>query len=241
METFGRLNDHGIRKFKGYILSLKAGGKGVPPVHLCYDRETSDALSFKCEIGDPELTDRVEMGKALKTIIADNGGLIRYDGGFWSAMALLWFDKICPPDNNGDRTTLAIDRYIFDGTQLKANRHIIWGPWWVVSELKDDGEYFLRPPAGGKDQSLSYYGEIMNRFAGNQKVALIPAVVKFSRELYEDADTKAPKKGLGREKGSPAHFVRLLKQFELTYDFHNMSAEALRGLFPDDFKRWDKA
>ena len=86
-------------------------------------------------------------------------------------------------------------------------------------------------------------GPMMDRLAVNQKVASVPAIIELSRSLYEDPETNSLKAGTSsRNKGgSPDHLVRLLKQFEMTYDFHNMSAQALRGLLPDDFNKWDSA
>ena len=124
MSDFGKLNEEGIRKFKGYLMALKAGGKGSPPIHLCYDRQTSEALPFNLNPEDIEFSDRVVMGKHLKSIIGENADTILFDPGFWTAMSLSWFDRICPPDNNGGRSTLALNRYVFDKNQLKADRHI---------------------------------------------------------------------------------------------------------------------
>lgn len=242
MSDFGKLNETGIQKFKGYLMALKAGGKGTPPVQLCYDRQTSDALPFDIEPEDAEFADRVTMGKCLRDLIQKNDDTVLYDPGFWTAMSLIWFDKICPPDNNGARLTLALNRYIFDSNQLKADRHILWGAWWAINTLGDDGEFFLRQPVGSKNDSLQYHGEIMNRFASNQLVASVPGVIQLTRLLFQDDESKCPKKGTsGRGSGSPNHLVRLLKQFELTYDFHHMSPDALRGLLPKDFDKWDKA
>ena len=241
MSDFGKLNEAGIRQFQGYIMALKAGGKGTPPVQLCYDRNTSDSLPFDVEPEDIDFTDRVAMGTAICKLVGKNDSHILYDQGFWTSLSLIWFDKICPPDNNGARSTLALNRYIFDSNQLKADRHILWGAWWAMNTLGENGEFFLRQPVGSINTSLHYHGEIMNRFASNQLVASIPAVITLTRQLFQDVESKSPKKGTsGRGSGSPNHLVRLLKQFELTYDFHNMSPEALRGLLPRDFDKWDK-
>ena len=240
MSNFGKLNEEGIRKFKGYLMALKAGGKGTPPVHLCYDRQTSKPLAFDIDPEDAEFSDRVEMGKYLKTLIGENDDAVLYDSGFWTAISLAWFDMICPPDNNGIRSTLALNRYVFDKNQLKADRHILWGAWWAIKTLGDDGEFFLRPEKSTND-SLQYHGEIMNRFAGNQLVASIPGVINLTKHLFQDPENKRPKKGTsGRGSGSPNHLVRVLKQFELTYDFHYMTTDALRDLLPTDFNKWDK-
>lgn len=240
MEQFRKLNERGVREFKSYILALKAGGTSAPPTHLCYDADTSEALPFDCNPDDPDFNDRVGMGKALVDLIGENKDSILYDVGFWSALALVWFDKICPPDANGKRKSRAIDRYVFVNNQLKASRHILWGAWWAIS-LGPNGEFFLRPQDASKSEELDYLGPMMDRLAVNQKVASVPAIIELSRSLYEDPETKCLKAGASsRNKGgSPDHLVRLLKQFEMTYDFHNMSPKALRGLLPDDFNKWD--
>ena len=242
MEEFRKLNERGIREFKGYILTLKAGGISAPPTYLCYEADTSDPLSFDCNPDDPDFNDRVGMGKALVDLIGDNKDAILYDVGFWSAMALIWFDKICPPEPNGKRNSRAIDRYVFVSNQLKASRHILWGAWWAIT-LGPNGEFFLRPQDASKNEELDYLGPMMDRLAVNQKVASVPAIIELSRSLYEDPETNSLKAGTSsRNKGgSPDHLVRLLKQFEMTYDFHNMSAQALRELLPDDFNKWDTA
>lgn len=242
MSDFGKLNKEGMRNFKSYLMALKAGGKGAPPIELCYDRSTSDKLIFDIDPESMEFDDRVQMGKSLKSLVGKNNSTVLYDPGFWTAMSLVLFDKICPPENDGSRSTLALNRYIFDGNQLKADRHILWGAWWAIQTLGDDGEFFLRQPVGSLNDSLQYHGEIMNRFASNQLVASVPGVIDLTRQLFQDAETKRPKKGTSsRGSGSPNHLVRLLRQFELTYDFHHMTPETLRKLLPQEFDKWDKA
>ena len=240
MEQFRKLNERGAREFKNYILALKAGGTSAPPTHLCYNPDTSEPLSFECNPDDPDFSDRVGMGKALVKLIGDNKDAVLYDVGFWTSMSLVWFDKICPPDVNGNRDSRAYDRYVFINNQLKASRHILWGAWWAIS-LGPNGELFLRPSNGGKLEELDYLGPIMDRLAVNQKVASVPVIIELCRGLYENPKTKCLKVGVSsRNKGgSPDHLVRLLKQFEMTYDFHNMSLKDLRALLPNDFNKWD--
>ena len=136
----------------------------------------------------------------------------------------------------------AIDRYVFVSNQLKASRHILWGAWWAIS-LGPNGEFFLKHQDISKRHELDYLGPMMDRLAVNQKVASVPAIIELSRSLYEDSEKNSLKTGTSsRNKGgSPDHLVRLLKQFEMTYDFHNMSPQDLRGLLPEDFDKWDKA
>jgi hypothetical protein len=58
--------------------------------------------------------------------------------------------------------------------------------------------------------------------------------------LYFDRDINAPKRGAASigKKGGLRRFIRVLQQFDLTYDIQSMSCKEIISLLPAEFSQW---
>ena len=77
----------------------------------------------------------------------------------------------------------------------------------------------------------------MGQIGANQMTTASPSVIQLGKMLYAAPDTGRQRKGSsGKGAGSPRRFVQILRQFEMTYDFSSMSAEALAAMLPKEFE-----
>lgn len=233
-----RLNRSGIDAFQKYIELSRAGHRQPAPVHLLDDPETSQALSFDFDPVDADgFNDRAEMGTYLVRALGDVGGQILHDEGFWSALGLRWFDQLCVQRSDGSRKPGENARYVLE-SQRRAYRHLAWGAWWAIDQFGEDGEYLLLPITIGEHPLEFGGGEVMGQIGANQMTTSAPSVIRLGRILYADPSTGRQRRGSGgKGRGSPRRFVKVLRQFQLTYDFGSMDESTLKGLLPKEFTK----
>lgn len=235
--TFRALNENGLSAFADWARLLKSDG-GLPvPEHLLTEPTMSRPLDFEFSPVQHEFSDRAELGTWLNAALSGHEGEVLYDAGFWSALALFWFDQICALRADGKRKPGEVARYIFD-PRRKTYRHLVWAAWWAINSYDADGRYLLLP-VSARDNPLEFGGgEVMGQIAANQMTTSSSAVIKLGRKLYSDPETDRQNKGSsGKGADSPRRFIKVLHQFELTYDFDAMTGDALEALLPKEFQR----
>lgn len=96
MET-RKLTEFGLEKFKEYILGRREEKEIPVPTYLLDDPESSESLELSVQIENRKFNSRYEMGCYL-TSLFDNHDIQPFigDSGFWSWLALFWFDQLCP-------------------------------------------------------------------------------------------------------------------------------------------------
>jgi len=235
--SFRKLNEEGLARFTDWIHQLKSDGSLSIPKHLLTDPATSELLKFAFSPVEQEFSDRAKLGAWLNTNLSGHEAEILYDAGFWSALALFWFDQICAQRADGKRKPGEVARYVFDGRR-KNYRHLIWATWWAINSYGADGRYLLLP-VSAKDNPLEFGGgEVMGQIAANQMTTSSSVVIRLGRKLYSDPQTDRQNKGSsGKGADSPRRFVKVLRQFQLTYDFDAMTDDAIEGLLPKEFEQ----
>src|SRR5690349_16298642 len=89
-----KLNDEGLQRFTTWILQ---GATGPAPQGLLVDPETSDPLPISIRPEPRTFKDRFQFGRYLNDLLAPMEiGAISRDRGLWSALAIVWFDQLCP-------------------------------------------------------------------------------------------------------------------------------------------------
>ena len=90
-----KLNQEGIDRFEDYVLS---GAEGEPPMALLNDPTTSQPIQGQnIEMGSGLFDNRFDFGIHLNSLLRKHEpATFSRDQGFWSAMALVWFDRLCP-------------------------------------------------------------------------------------------------------------------------------------------------
>jgi len=235
--SFRKLNDEGLKGLADWIHLLKSDGSLPTPEHLLSDPATSEPLDFGFSPVQHKFSDRAELGAWLNDALSGHEAKVLYDAGFWSALALFWFGQICAQKADGKRKPGELARYVFDARR-KHYRHLIWATWWAINSYGADGRYLLLP-VSAKDNPLEFGGgEVMGQIAANQMTTSSSVVIRLGRKLYSDPETDRQNKGSsGKGADSPRRFVKVLRQFQLTYDFDAMTDNAIEGLLPREFKQ----
>lgn len=232
--TMRRLTPDGIADLTTWVEQLRHDGRLEPPPLLSNDR-TSQPVDFPFDSPDFVFGDRAELGTWLAERLRPFRSRVLYDEGFWSALALLLVDQVCPAKSGGERKPGEAARYVMDAKR-KAYRHLLWAAWWAMDTYGDDGRYLLVPSLLG-DYPLEFGGgEVMGQIAANQMTTAAPAVIRLGRWLYADPVSGRQRKGSsGKGAASPRRFVQVLRHFELTYDFSSANAEFIAALLPGEF------
>lgn len=230
------LNRHGIDAFRQHVELLRTGHNAPTPLHLLENPDFSRPLPFEFEPKDADgFGNRAEMGAYLASVLDNVRGQILHDEGFWSAMGLKWFDHLCPPRADGTRKPGENARYVLE-PHRRAYRHLVWGSWWAIDRYGEDGRYLLLPITIGEHPLEFGGGEVMGQIGANQMTTSAPSVIRLGRMLYADPLTGRQRRGSGgKGRGSPRRFVKVLRQFQLTYDFGSMDESKLKALLPKEF------
>ena len=237
-EQIRKLNEEGIRRFGEW---LDAGASGAAPVELLSSPETSVPLGDSIIAPKKGFADRYEFGAYLNDILRplEKSG-ISTDRGLWTALALHWFDELCPPRKGGVRKLDKSYRYILSDDYRHYYRHLVRSPWQLVHDHGEHARFLLTSPRES-DRPLSVHGEILEQFGGRQQVLGNRQLIAEASRLYLDPETGRPRKGAaGSGAGSARRFGMVLRQLDLTYDAAWMEDGKLLDILPAEFDRWKK-
>ena len=237
MDTdFRKLNDAGLSAFSRYI---RDGAYGPAPVHLLTDSDTSESFSSRIEPATKLFDNRYTFGVYLNTLLkAFNPAVISGDAGLWSALSLKWFDQLCPPDAQGNRSPQQEYRYILSSNYRHYYRHLVRSPWQLVKDHGEASRFLLISPRR-RSHPLSIHGEILEQFGGRQQVLGSKPIIQAANKLYFDVQKNRPRTGVaGAGAGSARRFGLVLRQLDLTYDPESMTDSTFIGILPEEFERW---
>jgi len=229
-----KLNKSGIREFECFIANLRSGGKQNTPDYLLTDPSTSDSLDWDLDLEKREFVDRYELGVYLVEKLNDmDVQKLVGDSGFWSALALFWFDQLCPEKANGSRKPSMVYNYVLSGNYKHRPRHAIYTTWQLVDLLGEDAHFLL-------SRDLPVRGELIEQLMGRQYFLSCTGVMRAASTLYYDPERKTFKKGAaGRTSaGCGYRFINWLQQLEVNYDLFSMNSDDLVGLMPKEFERF---
>lgn len=232
-----KLNDNGVQQFVDYIAG---GAVGASPLELLENPETSDALPVSIKAGTASLSDRYQFGTYLKSLLATlDPTAIANDRNFWTSLALLWFDKLCPPQKGEEpRDVKEGYRYVLSDDYRHYYRHLVRSPWQLVRQHGKNAQLLLIAPQE-QEVPLSVHGEILEQFGGRQQVLASRPILEAAFKMYFDSMTGRPRKGVaGSGRGSARRFGLVLRQLDLTYDSEGMPEGALLRVLPTEFDRW---
>jgi len=163
---------------------------------------------------------------------------IANDAGLWSALALAYFDRLCPADASGDRITREQYRYILSTDYRHYYRHLVRSPWQLVRDHKHNAQFLLIAPRE-QQHPLSVHGEILEQFGGRQQILASKPIIEAAYKMYFDPRTERPRTGVaGSGRGSARRFGMVLRQLDLTYDPACMSDDLLIAVLPNEFEKW---
>lgn len=229
-----KLNKSGIKEFERFIGNLRGGGQQNTPDYLLTDPSTSEPLEWDFELEQGAFATRYKLGvylvKKLKGVDAHQ---IMGDSGFWSALALFWFDQLCPKKADGRRKPSMVYNYVLSENYNHRPRHAIFTTWQLVDIYGDFSHFLL-------SRELPVRGELIEQLMARQYFLSCAGVMQAASTLYYDPDRKTFKKGsAGRTSaGCVYRFVNWLQQLEINYDLFSISSDDLVGLMQKEFERF---
>ncbi len=230
------LNQDGLAEFQRYLTGLRNGHMKEPPFDLLDNPATSEELLPLIDIEYRDFATRYELGCYLvdKLSVLDQHE-ISHDSGVWSWIALWLFDQLCPSDKDGHRKPREDYHYVLSRDYRHHARHAIRTTYQFVRRYGSEVVFMF-------SQSLEKRGEIVEQLVARQELAAAPGVVQAASILYNDPDRHSFKIGsAGSGRGSVRRFVRVLQQFQLTYDLFSISGKDLVVLLPNEFDRFRPA
>ena len=233
-----KLNEEGLHRFSEWLAD---GAAGAVPVGLLSDPQTSEPLPVAIFPEQRNFADRFEFGTYLNQLLAPfDATMISQNQGLWSALAIFWFDQLCPANDEGQRKPKEDYSYILSRDYRKYYRHLVRSPWFFVREHGDNCKFILLA-SSQTNSPLQVSGEILENFAGTSQALLRNrTLIAEANRLYSDPQTGRPRKGTaGKGGGSARRLAQILKQFELTYDAESMLEGKLLKLLPKEFDRWN--
>ena len=230
-----KLNERGLEEFSQFINSLRQGSKQNIPIGLLTSEVSSEPLSISLELDkDKSFNNRYELGVYLTKKFHDiNIQPLIGDIGFWSALALLWFDQLCPEKPDGSRKPSMVYNYVMSNNYNHRPRHAIFTTWQLVDRYKEDARFLL-------SKELSVRGELIEQIMARQYYMGCEGVMRIASKLYYDPERGTFKKGsAGRTSpGCVYRFINWLQQLEINFDLFSMSSNDLMGLLPKEFDRF---
>lgn len=229
-----KLNEAGIQRFESYIVSLKQDGRLPVPDVLLEDPEFSEENGLNVNFEPRMFNSRYECGEYLAGLIDSNeSAAILHDRGFWSALALLWFDQLCPVKSGGIRKPSMAYNYILSLHHWHYQRHAIRTSWQLVSAHANNARFLI-------GRAMDVRGDLVEQFMGRQDYLSCNGVVDCASKLYLDEKAGQYKKGSAARKsaGTMTRYIAWLQQIEQTYDIYSMSGSDLLQMLPEEFNRF---
>jgi hypothetical protein len=227
-----RLTAQGMEQFDAFLVSLRDDSSLDAPTELLTDSATSAPIDVEVDAEPRECHSRLEVAEHLNRILRIDSTNLRTDAGFWTWMALCWFETLCPAQH-GRWQPGHENRWIADlEDPRKACLHVLAGPYQVYRAHRDDPPRALSLLSGPPQQP----GPLVSLIASKPSLVTCKAVVGAATRLYYDSARGRNRSGLGgKGPGSPRRFADILSQLDLTWDLHSLTTEELLELLPPEF------
>jgi len=235
-ETLARsLNRLGIDRFRSYLSQLRGGASPSVPHELLDDSAYSNELPVDIVIEERQFSDRKMLGRYLTECLSRlSAEVTDRDTGLWAWLSLLYWDHVCPVNNDGSRRPGRDYRHIPEFGYRHRHRHLMFGPFQIYRRHGELSALLLTGPLFSENR---LYHEIASRqdFIANK------GVLEAAMALYFDPKRGRPKPGAQashRHPGSVRRFVRVLQQLDVTYDIYGLAGTQILELLPEEFDFW---
>lgn len=228
-------NEAGLDEFERVINEMKSGNLKSIPEDLLFSEDFVSAFEPIVNIEKVAFKNKNELIPYLVQHLNLTGNKqLYFNVGLWSWLSAFYFDNICPVDGNGKRKINETAFYVLRDPKnyTKFYRHLLAYPCRVYSELEDSSKIFLIG-------SFAKRGEVTEQFGAYQEIALNKGIIDAANILYWDNETKNLKRGAaGKGSGSARRLVRIIRQYQMTYDLNSMKGKEIVSLLPNEFSKW---
>jgi hypothetical protein len=227
-----RLTSSGLEQFQGWLAALKTDAAQDAPLELLSDPQSSAAIDVEIDAEPRSFHSRLEVAEHLQKILRADAATLRTDGGFWSWLALYWFEWLCPTQD-GKWHPGESARWIAElEDPRRACRHLLAGPYQILRAHRDDPSRALSLLCGRPD----HLSPLVTLIASRPSLVTCPAVVGAATRLYYEQAKGRNRPGLNaRDPGSPRRFADILQQLDLTWDLYSLTTQQLLDLLPPEF------
>ena len=240
------LNKGGRELLRQWILDIPEHADDAPPRHLLEDINYSYEVIGSDGLPVATYDRKSDLAEALLPHVErlESLGLSRDAWqDIWDAMALHYFDSICPKSPEGTWQPHRIEHYLYDPGYNVRHRHRIYGPVTLWRKGRPD----LRPFF---NVSPSVLGDFEEQVGSRQELAGNSTALKVLAKLYvkDGGDTLIPgytnrKRYKGFKKklplpGSLRRFTAIYDQLKRTYDLSGISFDGFLDVLPGEFDEW---
>jgi hypothetical protein len=232
-----RLNTAGIEQFERFLDSHTEAAPLAVPLAALTAPETSESLGVELEVENRPFASRMDLGSYLFKKLNVSGLLeINADRSLWTWLALFYFESLCPADRFGRRKPGERARWIlYPHNFLRYYRHLLAGPYRIIRAYPDAPEIAMCLLCGPPDKP----GDLVGQIAARQELVTNRAIIATATRLYYDADSGKLKRGAASKGGGGSRrLVKVLQQFDVTYDLYTLDADELSQLLPKEFDRF---
>jgi len=228
-------NEAGLSEFERNVSELRSGNIKKLPEDLLFSEDFVVAHEPIINIEKVEFKEKSELIPYIsRQLNLKQNKSLYFNTGLWSWLAAFYFENICPADENGKRKINETAFYVLKDPRnyTKFYRHLLAYPCRVYSELDDSSKIFLIG-------SFAKRGEVTEQFGAYQEIALNKPIIDAANLLYWDPETQNLKRGAaGKGGGSARRLVRIIRQYQMTYDLNSMNGKDIVSILPAEFAKW---
>jgi hypothetical protein len=229
-----RLNSQGTEQFVAYLGALRLNPAAPVPPELIDDPRFTEPLEPGVAIDRPAFESKYDAGLYLEAVLASlPSSRLRADVDLWAWLAIWFFDSLCPPDRYGRRAPKENAKYIPrpGDNRFGPDKHLLFFPWKMCVLHGERAQCFLAGDIGADTRA-------QREWTGYYLNVLTP-VIDLGARLYGREGKLKPAATSIKRRGNLRRFVQVLKQLEVTYDIHGMTADEIQELLPrHEFNVW---
>lgn len=229
-----RMTNQGRHRFLSFLASQKTVLPEPFPEALLTPSQYAEVIG-----GDTAMLDNLVLGdklataKALDEIVAVLGlSSAERDWGFWTWCSAYLFHRLCKK-SGGHYTPGELAIWIAEPENWQRYyRHYLASIWRVYAAHRDKENQLVVLLTG----PVNTPGELWAQIAATQTLITNPSMIDAVHHLFWDKKLRTRKRGAGG--GSARRLTKVLRQFELTYDFMAMTGDQIVDLLPSEFARF---
>jgi len=233
--TLRSFNEEGLIEFERIVSEIRIGNLKEIPESLVYSNQYSEESFPIVRIEKVTFKNKNELVPYLVTQLNLRSNKHYYfDRGLWTWLTAFYFDNICPFSGNNIRKVNESAFYILNDPKnyTKYYRHLLAYPCRLYSELGDSAKIFLIG-------TFQKRGEITEQFGAYQEIALNKGIIDAAGILYWNVKSNNVVRGAaGKGPGSARRLMRIIRQYQMTYDLNSMDGKAIVEMLPSEFDKW---